>query len=126
MALQIPAEQLELYKRTARARWQVERKRRNARRDQAWRLVRRAAALLKEEFGVQRVAVFGSLTHTGRFNQWSDVDLAAWGLTSANWLRAIGAVRSLRDAGDIEINLVDVACCSPELLAVIERDGVTL
>jgi predicted nucleotidyltransferase len=124
MALQIPPEQMELYKRTARARWQMERKRREMRRERAWQLARRAATLLKDEYGVQRVVVFGSLTHPDRFTRWSDVDLAAWGLTSANWLRAIGAVRELSD--EVELNLVDVTCCSPELLAAIEREGVPL
>jgi predicted nucleotidyltransferase len=124
MALQISPDQMELYKRTARARWQMERKRREMRRERAWQLARRAATLLKDEYGVQRVVVFGSLTHPDRFTRWSDVDLAAWGLTSTNWLRAIGAVRELSD--EVELNLVDVTCCSPELLAAIEREGVPL
>jgi len=72
----------------------------------------------------QRVVVFGSLTHADRFTLWSDVDLAAWGLTPANWLRAIGAVKSL--STEVELNLVDVTCCSPELLTAIEREGVLL
>lgn len=94
------------------------------RREHAWQLARRAATLLKKEYGVQRVVVFGSLAHPAGFTLWSDVDLAAWGLTSANWLRAMGAVRELSD--EIEVNLVDVACCSPGLLAAIEREGVAL
>ena len=124
MTLQIPVEQMERYKRTARARWKVEQKRRDERRERAWELAHRAADLLREQFAVQRVAVFGSLIQEGRFTRWSDVDLAAWGLTSKNWLKAIGAVASL--SGEIELNLVDVECCSPELLAVIEREGVAL
>ncbi len=98
------------YKRTALARWQT--------------LARQAAALLKNMYGVQRVVAFGSLTQQDRFTSWSDVDLAAWGLTAANWLRAMAAVRAL--FAEIELNLVDVACCSPELLAVIEEEGVPL
>ena len=94
------------------------------RREQAWQLARQAAALLKNEFGVERVVVFGSLVHEGRFTQWSDVDLAAWGLSSANWLRASAAVGKL--SKEIEISLVDVGSCSPELLAAIERDSVSL
>lgn len=122
--LQIPAEQLKRYRRTARARWKAEQQRQEERRARAWELARQAAQLLKEQYGVPRVVVFGSLTHSGRFTRWSDVDLAAWGLTSANWLRASAAVREL--SREIDLNLVDVACCSPELLDVIERDGVPL
>jgi len=124
MAVQIRAEQMERYRRTARARWQAERKRGEIRRERAGQLARQAATLLKEKYSVQRVMVFGSLTHPGRFTLWSDVDLAAWGLTPANWLKAIGAVRSL--SSEIELNLVDVTCCSPELLTAIEREGVPL
>jgi predicted nucleotidyltransferase len=124
MPLQIPAEQMERYKRTARARWLAEKKRREVRRERAWKLVRQAAALLKEKYGVQRVAVFGSLTHSDRFSLWSDVDLAAWGLTPKNWLRAMAAVRDLSD--EVELNLVDVTCCPPDLLAAIEREGMNL
>lgn len=126
MAHHIPPKEMEEYRRTARARWQAEQKRRDARRERAWQLARRAAELLKREYGVRRLVVFGSLTHEGRFSEWSDVDLAAWGLTSANWLRAMSAVNGLPEAREIELNLVDVECCSPELLTLIERDGVPL
>ena len=124
MTLLIPAEQMEQYKRTARTRWQAEKERQDSRRERAWQLAHQAAKLLKREYGVQRVMLFGSLTYPDRFTLWSDVDLAAWGLTPASWLKAIGAVRELSDA--IELNLVDVECCSPGLLAAIEREGVPL
>jgi len=112
------------YKRTARLRWQAEKVQRNLRRERAWDLARQAAELLKCDFGVTRVVVFGSLTQEDCFTEWSDVDLAAWGLTPKNWLKAIGAVNRLSD--EIELNLVDVECCSPGLLAAIEREGVPL
>ena len=78
----------------------------------------------KAQYGVEQVSVFGSLTHPDRFTEWSDVDLAAWGLTTANWLKASAAVRAL--ASDIELNVVDVSVCSSELLAAIAREGVPL
>ena len=124
MAPDISPEEMQEYRRTARRWLQEEQHETAARRERAWMLARRAALLLKEEFAVSRVTVFGSLIQEGRFNRWSDLDLAAWGLTSANWLRAIGAVRGLSD--EVELNLVDVETCSPGLLAVIEREGVDL
>jgi predicted nucleotidyltransferase len=124
MERQIPAEQMERYKQTARQRWQAEKTQQAARRRRAWELAHQAAELLKAEYGVQQVVAFGSLTQPDRFTLRSDVDLAAWGLTSANWLRAMSAVRNL--STEIELNLVDVTCCSPELLAAIEREGVLL
>lgn len=124
MSLQISPKQLEQYKRTARLRWQREQAEREARRKKAWQLAHQAAVLLKNEFGVRRVVLFGSLVYADRFHRWSDVDLAAWGLTVDNWLRAIGAVRVLSD--EIELNLADAACCSPKLLEVIESQGIEL
>jgi hypothetical protein len=57
-----PAEMAE-YKRTARERWQAEQREAAARRERAWQLAREAAALLKHDFGVTRVVLFGSLSH---------------------------------------------------------------
>jgi predicted nucleotidyltransferase len=117
MTISISPEEMEKYKRTARERWQAE---------QAWELARRAAALLREQFDVPRVMVFGSLVHPDGFTLWSDVDLAVWGLTSSNWLKAIGAVRRLPGVEEIELDIVDVTMCSDKLLAVIEREGKPL
>ncbi len=124
MTSEISPEEMAQYKRTARLRLREERAEQAQRRERAWQLARQAAELLRENFGVERVVLFGSLIQEGRFTRWSDVDLAAWGLTTANWLRAIGAVQDLSD--EIELNLVDVETCSPELLAAIEQDGVVL
>ncbi len=111
------------YRRTALRRQQAERQQVAERRARAWELARQAAARLKAEFGVERVMVFGSLAQADRFTQWSDIDLAVWGLTNQNWLKAMGAVHYL---GEIPINVVDVGCCRQSLLATIEREGVTL
>jgi predicted nucleotidyltransferase len=116
------AEEMQIYRRTALQRQQAEQEQAAQRRAHAWELARQAAAILKAEFGVERVMVFGSLTQADRFTQWSDIDLAVWGLTDQNWLRSSAAAQ----VGDIEINLVDVQMCRPEVLASIEREGVLL
>ena len=124
MSLEVSAADMAGYRASAQARWRSERAQRDRRRQRAWRLAEQAAALLKAQYGVEQVSVFGSLTHPDRFTEWSDVDLAAWGLTTANWLKASAAVRAL--ASDIELNVVDVSVCSSELLAAIVREGVPL
>jgi predicted nucleotidyltransferase len=116
------AEEMHTYQKTALRRHQAASQQVAQRRARAWELARQAAERLKTEFGVERVTVFGSLIHADRFTEWSDVDLAVWGLTDHNWLRASAAV----SYGDIEINLVDVQTCRPEVLANIEREGVPL
>ncbi|MCL0074297.1 nucleotidyltransferase domain-containing protein [Dehalococcoidia bacterium] len=118
-AAELTVEELEVYRRAARCRkWREPQERRR----RAWVLARRAADLLRERFRARRVVVFGSLVHEACFTPWSDVDLAAWGLRPEDTFRALGAVQYL-DA-DIEVNLIDVATCSPSLLAVIELEGV--
>ena len=122
--ISIPADKMVQYRRTAQKRWRAEQEQRRQRRARAWELAQQAAALLKADFDVERVVLFGSLLNPDRFTLHSDVDLAAWGLTPQNWLKAIAAVSLLAD--DIPLNLVDAATCSPELLAVIEREGMRL
>ena len=67
---------------------------------------------------------FGSVLREGSFTLWSDLDIAAWGLTPDNWLKAAAAVRALSD--EIEVNLVDVETCTESFRKAIERDGMPL
>ncbi len=118
-----PAE-MDAYREAARQRHIAEKERLCERRQRAWGLARQAARLLEEHFNAKRVVIFGSLAHEDRFNSWSDVDIAAWGLRPEDIWRALGAVMDLDP--DIEVNLVDIACCRPALRAVIEREGIDL
>jgi len=122
--IELTSEQIAVYRATAQRYRERERLEIKRRREQAWRVARRAARLLKDEIKATRVLVFGSLVHSDCFTRWSDIDLAAWGIAPEDTLRAIGAVLDLDD--EIEVNLVDVNTCRPSLLAVIERDGVEL
>lgn len=124
MALSIPPEEMAAYRETARRRVIEEERELAQRRERAWELARRAARVLKEQFGATRVVVFGSLVREGGFTLWSDVDIAAWGIAPEDTFRALAAVMDL--AEDIEIHLVDMGACPPSLRAVIEREGVEL
>lgn len=118
-----PAE-MAAYRATARRRQDREQQELVRRQDRAWELARCAATRLKAQFGVDRLMVFGSLVRAGCFTPWSDVDIAAWGLSPNDTFQAIGAVQDLDPA--IAINLVDVGTCRPELLAAIEQEGIAL
>ena len=115
---------MDAYREAARQRHRAEKERLQIRRQCAWNLARQAARLLKKQFNAKRVVLFGSLTHEDRFNRWSDVDIAAWGIRPEDTWRALGAVMDLDP--DIEVNLVDMACCRPALRAIIEREGIDL
>ena len=90
----------------------------------AWGLARQAATLPREQYDVARVVVLGSLVHAGLFTEWSDVDIAAWGLEPEETLRGLGAVHDF--SAEIELNMVDIVTCRPSLLDVVEREGVSL
>lgn len=120
--MELSPEKIAHYRMSALQRQQQEEAEMGQRRQQAWQIARQAAHLLRQEFNVSRVVVFGSLAREGSFNRWSDVDIAAWGIAPENTFRAIGAVMDL--GTEIPVNLVDVNTARPSLLAVIEQDGV--
>lgn len=122
--ISLSPEKLVQYRQAAVSRLDARASRIKPRTTQAWQLARRAARLLRAQFHATRVVVFGSLVHEKRFHEWSDIDLAAWGISSKDTFRAIGAVMDL-DPG-FEVNLVDVNACQPSLLAAIEREGKDL
>lgn len=123
-AADITPEQMASYREGARRRQAREREALRARERRAWDLARLAADILRQQFGVTRVVVFGSLIHPGSFTPWSDVDIAAWGIKPEGAFRAIGAVMDL--SSDIPVNLVDVGACRTPVLRVIEQEGVPL
>lgn len=120
----ISPDQLARYRRTAAIRFQARRDALTPRFAQAWAMARQAARLLRERFPVTRVVVFGSLLREPCFHQWSDIDLAVWGLAPEQTVRAIGAALDLDPT--FPIHLVDVTACSPALLDAILREGQNL
>lgn len=115
-------EKIAIYHATAQKRLQQERLERSQRCEAAWQLARQAAFVLRAQFKVTRVVVFGSLARGHGFTRWSDIDVAAWGIAPEDTFRAMGVVMDL--GADISVNLVDVNTARPSLLAAIERDGV--
>lgn len=61
---------------------------------QAWEDVIEIAGLLRREFGVERVVVFGSLAR-GRFHAGSDVDLAVEGLAKEAYFPALAQISQM-------------------------------
>lgn len=117
-------DKLEEYRLTAIRRQKVRVAKVKARREKGWKLARKAAKILRQQYHAERVAVFGSLLHELRFTPWSDVDIAAWGIPPDQTFRAIGAVMDLDPS--LEINLVDVNTCTPALLKAIEQEAMDL
>lgn len=122
--LNLTPEKLDQYRFTAMQRQKERATKLKSRREKGWKLARKAARILREQYHAQRVAVFGSLLHESHFTHWSDVDIAAWGIPPELTFRAIGAVMDLDPS--FEINLVDVNTCTPSLLESIKQEAVDL
>jgi predicted nucleotidyltransferase len=89
-------------------------------------VARVAAEMLKKRFGATRVVVFGSLAHKTVFTQWSDIDLAVWGIAPEEYYRAAGAAMDIGLEDGIRVDVVDPEDCGTEFLAEIEQEGIEL
>ena len=64
----------------------------SSRRRRANLVARKAAKLLKTEYGAKEVILFGSLARRVGFTRWSDIDLASRGIPSEKFLTAMDTV----------------------------------
>jgi predicted nucleotidyltransferase len=88
------------------------------------KVARKAAKILKEQFGVEKVVLFGSTVQPRLFHIRSDVDLAVWGLDDRVYFRAVGALLGIDP--DISVDLVAFETASPAMQETILRDGKLL
>ncbi len=124
MSTTIAPEAMARYRRGALAREQAQRQETELRREAAWDLARRAARLLREEFGATQVIVFGSLAHGAWFEPRSDIDLAVEGIPVEAFWRAWCALDRL--GSSVEIDLIALESASERLRDEIARQGVAL
>lgn len=90
----------------------------------AWKIAKKAATVLKNNYGARRVMVFGSLTDRSAFTCWSDIDLAVWGVPDNRFYAAVGVVTGL--TADFKIDLVDAMDCRESLSKAIEIEGIEI
>ena len=84
-------------------------------------MARKAAELLHREFGARDVVIFGSLGRRGGFTPWSDIDLAAKGISPTRFYEAVGIVTGI--SAEFKIDLVDLESCASSLRKKIEIEG---
>ena len=106
-----------------RRRWLAEQAAWRKRQEEAWAAAHQVAAILRTRFCARKVVAFGSLVHPGRFTDRSDIDLAVSGIPPATFFRAWATAGT---ACSFELDVVDLADCSPALRDLIDREGVTL
>jgi uncharacterized protein len=116
------ATQMQTYIATARHRQQQRKAMLQERRTQGLALAHMAAQILREEFGVSRVVLFGSVLSEPDFHETSDLDLAVWDLPASVYFQAVARLMELPE---FEIDLVEAEAASPHLQAGIEQ-GIEL
>ena len=79
----------------------------------------RVATMLRQEFGVTRVVLFGSLVK-GRFGAHSDIDLAVAGLAPARFFRALAQAGTL---SEFPVDLKPLEELSPHFLSRVLATG---
>ena len=122
--MQISKEKMNTYKATAAYRRKQEQQQLSLNYDQIWVLVKKAAQLLKEEFGVQKVMAFGSITQKDLYHLYSDMDIAVWGLDEKHYYRAVAKLLELDPAE--RVDLVRIEDAQDSLRDVIRQEGVLL
>jgi predicted nucleotidyltransferase len=90
----------------------------------AQEIAHRATLILKDQFGVKKVVLFGSVLQPHLFHIHSDIDLAVWDLTGRAYFQAVGVLQSLDP--EYKIDLISFDEALPALREVIERDGKEL
>lgn len=86
------------------------------------KVAQECARILKQEFGAQRVVLFGSLLDHEQMWWGSDIDLAVWGLPEQDIFRA-GAC--IEQGHDFAIDLVEIQRALPHVRKAIEQ-GIEL
>jgi uncharacterized protein len=125
-------EQMAIYRAAAQTRQQQKRDRLWQRQHLGMAVAHQARDLLKQNFRVDRVVLFGSMRFAcegaevalAHIHDRSDVDLAVWGLNPQDYFRAVGQLLALHP--DITVDLVEIETAPPRLRCAIESTGVPL
>ncbi len=94
------------------------------RQKRGWEVAHQAAQLLKKQFAVRKVVLFGSLLNVQRMHSNSDIDLAVWGLAEENYYQAVAQIQDLDR--DFSLDLVQIESASPLLQKAILTTGIEL
>lgn len=95
----------------------------NVRQESAKDAANALAKVLKERFHASKVMLFGSVTRAD-FSQWSDIDLAVWGIPTADYFKAVAYASGYSSV--FKVDLVDAEDCSQSLFQHITQNGIEL
>lgn len=92
--------------------------------EHAWKVVYDIAVLLYDEFNAKKVAVFGSLTEPLWFTQWSDIDIAVWGLSDEEHTKATDKVWGMETG--FKIDLIDIETSKPFFRERVQQQAIPI
>ncbi|MFO7818309.1 MAG: nucleotidyltransferase family protein [Thermodesulfobacteriota bacterium] len=84
-------------------------------------VARKAAKILRETFGANKVILFGSLCSPSHFGPHSDIDLAVWGISSEYFYKATATITGM--SSQFRIELIDPCTCRPSIKESILKEG---
>lgn len=122
--VKITKEQMIIYRAAAQARSQAKERKLELIYNAGWELARAAAKLLKEEFGADRVVIFGSMLYQKCIHIHSDVDLVVWGMPDRLYYRAVSRILDINP--EIPVDLLQGEYLPKYLLTAIQQQGVEL
>ncbi|MBA7577161.1 hypothetical protein ES708_19007 [subsurface metagenome] len=91
---------------------------------EALSVAKKTSKLLYNKYHAKKVAIFGSLKDILYFNEWSDIDLAVWGIPPEMYFKAVAEVISL--SSKFRIDIVDPKDCNDSLKKLIEKEGINI
>jgi predicted nucleotidyltransferase len=80
-------------------------------------IAKRAARMLRQEFGARRVVLFGSMIQSKTHAE-SDIDLAVWNFPKSDYFQAIGKLQGL---SEFAIDLVEAENASDYIIQAISQ-----
>jgi predicted nucleotidyltransferase len=104
-----------------RYRWLAQQEAWEQCRQEARQAAGEVATILRTHFSADKVIAFGSLVHRGRFSDRSDIDLAVSNILPSTFFKAWASAAA---SCPFELDLVDLADCSPALRRLIEEERV--
>ena len=91
------------------------------RQQKGWEIARQAAQILREQFAVQKVVLFGSLLDSQRMRFHSDIDLAVWSLPEKYYYRAVAKLLDLDSEFSIDLKKLPIFLSCQSDLSGTER-----
>lgn len=124
-SLAISPVELAEYRRGWQRRREKRRENLRQRKAELLRLARLCAKVLVDDFGVNAVFLFGSLTRSRQIHETTDIDLAVEGLEDREYFPALTALDRVLPPG-VALDLVPLEDARPYLVDVVRTRGVQL